>query len=118
MTLRIGRTIIAILISLSVATLPATAGFAANVPATSKVSAPVAMPDCDHHHKVPSGQTQKIIDNCASMAACALTCFNFTGTPLSGFVYLPLSSTALKPVRITAHVSSRMGSPPFRPPRI
>lgn len=118
MTLRIGRIIIAILISLSVATLPATAGFAASVLTASKMPVSVAMPDCDHHHKVPSGQTQKIIDNCASMAACALTCFNFIGTPLSGFVYLPPSSTALKPVRISAHVSSRMGSPPFRPPRI
>jgi len=117
MTLRIGRIIIAILISLSVATLPATAGFAANVPTASKVSAPVAMPDCDHHHKVPNGQTQKIIDNCASMAACALTCFNFTGTALPGFIYLPPNSTALKAVQISAHVSSRMGSPPFRPPR-
>jgi hypothetical protein len=117
MTLRIGRIIIAMLISLSVATLPATAGFAVNVLTASKMPPSATMPDCDHHHKAPSGQTQKIIDNCASMAACALTCFNFTGTVLSGFVYLPPSSTALKPVRISARVSSRMGSPPFRPPR-
>ena len=117
MTLRIGRIIIAILISLSVVTLPAAAGFAVNVPTASKMPASVAMPDCSHN-KVPSGQTQKTTDNCASMAACALTCFNFTGTALSGFVYLPPSNTALKPARITANVLSRMESPPFRPPRI
>ncbi|MDO8874579.1 MAG: hypothetical protein Q8M24_08620 [Pseudolabrys sp.] len=118
MTLRIGRIIIGILISLSVATLPVAAGFAVNVPTASEVPASVAMPDCSHSAKVPSGQTQKTTDNCASMAACALTCFNFTGTALSGFVYLPLSKTALKPIRITANVLSRMESPPFRPPRI
>jgi hypothetical protein len=117
MTLRIGRNIIAILISLSVATLPAAAGFVSNMPTASKMPVSVAMADCEHHDKVPSGQTQKTTDNCASMAACALTCFNFTGTPLSGFVCLSPSSTALKPVRMTAHVSSLMGSPPFRPPR-
>lgn len=117
MKLRIGRITIAILISLSVATLPATAGFAVNVLPASKMPTSVTMPDCDHHDKAPSGQTQKTTDNCASMAACALTCFNFTGTALSAFVYLPPSSTALKPVRTSTHVSSRMGNPPFRPPR-
>ena len=117
MTLRVGRIIIAILISMSVASLPATAGFAANVPTESKMPASVTMPDCSHNDKAQSGQTQKTTDNFASRAACALTCFNFTGTPLSGFV-LPPSSAALKLVRIGAHVSSRMGSPPFRPPRI
>jgi hypothetical protein len=117
MTLRIGRIIIAILIGLSVATLPAAAGFAANVLTASKMPVSIAMPDCNHHHNDPGGQTQKTTDNCASMAACALTCFNFTGTVLSGFAYLPPRSTALKPLQTSTHVSSRLSSPPFRPPR-
>jgi hypothetical protein len=118
MTIRIGRTIFAVLVGLSVATLPAAIGFAANAPTATEISASETMPDCDHHHhNVPSDKTQKTADNCACIAACALKCFNFTATVFSGIAFSSPASAALKPVRTRIHVSSRMASPPFRPPR-
>jgi len=117
MTLRIGRTIFAVLISLAVATLPAATGFAANVATATKMSASKAMPDCDHHDNAPSDKTQKTAGDCACMAACALTCFSFTAPGFSGITFSSPASAALKPVRTSTNVSSRMGSPPYRPPR-
>jgi len=117
MTLRIGRTIFAVLIGLSVATLPAATGFAANAATATEMSASKAMPDCDHHHNAPSDKTQKTAGDCACMAACALTCFSFTAPGFSGITFSSPASAALKPVRTSTNVSSRMGSPPYRPPR-
>jgi hypothetical protein len=115
MTLRIGRTIFAMLVGLSVATLPASLGFAGAAPMA--VSASQAMPDCEHHHTAPSDKTQKTADDSACMAACALHCFNFTATGFSGVVFSTTASAALKLVRTRSHVVSQMGNPPFRPPR-
>ena len=117
MTLRIGRTIFAVLVSLAVATLPAATGFAANVATATKMSASKAMPDCDHHRQAPSDKTKKTAGDCACMANCALTCFSFTAPGFSGITFSPPASAALKPVHASTDVSSRMGSPPFRPPR-
>jgi hypothetical protein len=117
MTLRIGRTIFAVLIGLSVATLPAATGFAASAATATEMSASKAMPDCDHHHNAPSDKTQKTAGDCACMAACALTCFSFTAPGFSGITFSSLASATLKPVRTSTNVSSRMGSPPYRPPR-
>ncbi|HSP49742.1 MAG TPA: hypothetical protein VLN61_06070 [Pseudolabrys sp.] len=115
--MRIGRIIFTALIALSVATLPAAIGFAAGATTAMEISASQAMPDCDHHHNAPGGKTQKSMDDCASMAGCALKCFNFTGTILADIAYSPPASAALKPARTSSNISSLMGSPPFRPPR-
>ena len=117
MTIRIAQTILAIVVALSVATLPAATGFAAVAASTADMSASSAMPDCDHH-TAPDDKTQKTADDCGCMAACALTCFSFTAIEFSGIAFLSSASAALKPVRASTHGSSRMGSPPFRPPRI
>jgi len=117
MTPRIGRTIFAVLIGLSVATLPAATGFAASAATATEMLASKAMPDCDHHHNAPSDKTQKTAGDCACMAACALTCFSFTAPGFSGITFSSPASAALKPVRTSTNVSSRMGSPPYRPPR-
>ena len=115
MTLRIGRTIFVVLVALSVATLPAAIGFAAGSK-TMEVSVSETMPDCDHHN-MPSGKTQKTMDDGACMAACAVACFGFTATGFSGVAFPTPISTALKLVRTSDDVSSRMGNLPFRPPR-
>jgi hypothetical protein len=116
MTLRIGRTIFAVLVGLSVATLPAAVGLASVAP--SAAATEVSASDCDHHHHTaPSDKTQKTADDCGCMAACALKCFNFTATGVSGVVFSTTASAALKLVRTRSHVVSQMGSPPFRPPR-
>lgn len=117
MNIRIGRIIIAVVVGVAVATLPAAIGFAANVPTATEMSASETMPDCDHHHNLPSDKTQKTANDCACMAACALKCFNFTATVISGIAFSSPASAALKPVRTRIHVASQMGSPPFRPPR-
>lgn len=116
--MRIGQTIFTALVALSVATLPAAIGFAAGATTAMEISASPAMPDCDHHHhNAPGGKTQKSMDDCASMAGCALKCFNFTGTILAGIAYSSSASAALKPVHASNIFASQMGSPPFRPPR-
>jgi len=120
MTLRIGRAIFAVLIGLSVAMLPAATGFAARVATATEMSAAEAMPDCDHHrhhHSAPRDKTQKTAGDCACMAACALTCFGFTAPGFTGITFASPASTVLKPIATSTNVSSRMGSPPFRPPR-
>jgi uncharacterized protein involved in copper resistance len=117
--MRIGRTIFTALVALSVATLPAAIGFAAGATTAMEISASPAMPDCDHHHhhNAPGGKTQKSMDDCASMAGCALKCFNFTGTILAGIAYSSSAGAALKPVHASSIFVLQMGSPPFRPPR-
>ena len=118
MTIRIGRAIFAVLIGLSVATLPTAAGFAAS--AQTKPVTQVSASDCDHHHNhnAPADKTQKTADDCGCMAACTLSCFNFTATGVSGIAYWPPAQTALEPVRTRTDLASLTGSPPFRPPRI
>jgi hypothetical protein len=116
MTARIGRAIFAVLIGLSVATLPMAAGFTAGVPTSAATE--VSASDCDRHHSAPNDMTQKAADDCTCMAACALNCFNFTASSFSGIVFLLPAPVVLKPVRTRINVASRMGSTPFRPPRV
>jgi len=116
MTMHLGRIIFVAVLALSVATLPAAVGFAAGSKAM-EVVATETMTDCDHHHNVPSNKTQKSMDDCASMAACAVACFGFTAIGFSSITFLPPISTAPKFIRTSENVSSRMGNLPFRPPR-
>jgi hypothetical protein len=118
MILRIGRTIVAVLLALSVATPPATVGIAAGARTAAEMSVTKAMPDCDHrHHIAPGNKTEKSAYDCASLAGCSLKCFNFTGVAFSGVIFSSPASAALRPVRTSTNVSSQMNSPPFRPPR-
>ena len=114
--MRIGQTILAMVVALSVATLPATAGFAASSK-TMEVSASETVPDCGHDHHAPSDKTQKAANDCASMAGCALKCFNFIGVTFSGIALLSPVGATLEPLRVNDRVLSRTGGLPFRPPR-
>ena len=83
--MRIGRTILAILIALSVAILPA-AG-AAVVSSQSAEPAGMFMTDdmdCCPHKANPC---EKAMEDCTAMATCALKCFNFAGTLSSAIVF-------------------------------
>jgi len=113
---RIGRAIFAVLIGLSVAMLPATIGFAAGATTATEISAAKAMPDCEHHHNAPASQPHKAISDSACMSGCALSCFGFTAEYF-GISFSSPVSDALKPARVSDAISSRMGKPPFRPPR-
>jgi hypothetical protein len=118
MTLRLGRTILAIVVGLSVAILPAAAGFATSA-AMTEMSVSAGMPDCDHHHHhtAPSDKTQKTANCCADMATCAFNCFNFTATVCSDITFSSSACTALKPVRAADKLPVQIAGAPFRPPR-
>jgi hypothetical protein len=118
MNIRIGRTIFAVLVALSVATLPAAVGFAAGGK-TMGASASETTPDCDHrhHNNPPNNKTQKTGDDGACLAACAVACFGFVTADFPSIAFLLPMSTAPKFIRASDNVPSRMGSLPFRPPR-
>jgi hypothetical protein len=120
--MRIGRTILTLLIAISVALLPAAGGAAVAVKSSdmAAMTAARAMPasgdmaECCPHQTNPCG---KAADNCASMAACALKWFNFCGTDFSALIFPPVGS-ALKPLLMSQNVPTQSGAPPFRPPRV
>ena len=121
--MHLGRTILILLIALSVAMLPATGGAATSAkPADMSMSSSVEhmsasmddMHDCCPHKKLPS---EKAIDDCcSSMATCSMNCFGFAG--ISSLIVFPLLLGSV-PVRLVSNpLHSQTGSPPFRPPRV
>jgi hypothetical protein len=113
--MNIARTIVAFLIGLSVAILPAAASAGVSVKSleAAGISTMEDMPDCCPRNANPC---EKGMDDCASMATCALKCFSFLGT--SAVIVFPSAFA-----RITASFganpfSSQAGSAPFRPPRV
>lgn len=115
--MRIARIMLAAVVALSVAMLPAAGGFAAGS-YTMEVSAPEVMPDCGHHHHAPIDKTQKRTNDCASMAGCALKCFNFNGITFFGIAFSSPAGVALDPIRMSDDIPPRMDGLPFRPPRV
>jgi hypothetical protein len=110
--MNIGRTILALLIALSVATLPV-AGSAAAFAQSADQSMSKPIGDCD-----PAVMTcHKAVDDCQSMAACALTCFNFSGTSFS-ILSFPIVLTDRVAALADRSFQPQTSSPPFRPPRV
>jgi hypothetical protein len=120
-----GRTILALLIAVSVAMVPAAAGARLAVK-SSDMSGKAAMDtsatdmfamedmDCCPHKANPC---DKAMGDCGSMAACAFKCFSFAPTSFLSIVFP--SSSAKMPASIAIDsFSSQTGSPPFRPPRV
>jgi hypothetical protein len=112
--MRIVRTILVLFVGVSVAMLPAAAGFAG---APKMAVASMSMPDCDHHMHAPAGNTQKSDSNCISIAGCVLHCFSFTGVAAAAVAFAPVIGAAVQPLRASDHLSPQLGSLPFRPPR-
>ena len=110
----IGRTIVALLIVLSVAILPAAAGAGMTVksPAAAGISMTEDMSDCCPHKANPCEET---MDDCGTMAACALKCFSFLGA--SAVIVFPSAFAKMTASFAANPFSSQAGSPPFRPPR-
>ena len=113
--MRIVRTILVLFVGVSVAMLPAAAGFAG---APQMAAASVSMPDCDHHMHAPDGKTQDSGSDCLSMAGCVFHCFSFTGVVAAAVAFVPVASATLQPFRASDRLSPQLGSLPFRPPRI
>ncbi len=118
----IGRTILALLVSLSVAMLPAAAGAGvssksphqADMSMTEDMSMPEDMHDCCPPKANPCDHA---MDDCGSMATCVLKCFSFAGTS-SSFITFPASFAKMIAPLEHNPFSSQTGAPPFRPPRV
>jgi len=110
----IARTILVFLITLSVALLPVASGTGlASKPADAIEMSAMEDMDCCPHKADPCDR----MDGCASMAGCALHCFNFA----VGGAQLPivaLTRADNTPVLQDDNVPSQSGSLPFRPPRV
>src|SRR5262249_49271391 len=120
--MHLGRTILTVVVALSIAMLPSGRGIAAAVksadmphmPAMSGMSS--SMDDMDGcPHKKPSSE-KAIDDCCASMATCPMTCFGVAGT--SSLIVFP-SLLGGVPLALAGNpLHAQTGSPPFRPPRV
>jgi hypothetical protein len=112
----IGRTILALLLALSVAMLPAASGAGVSVksPEPMDMSMMEEMTDCCPHKANPC---EKAMDDCAAMATCVLKCFSFAGT-LSSIIVFPSACAKMATFFANNPFSSQTGSPPFRPPRV
>jgi hypothetical protein len=118
---RIVRAILAVVVAVSVAVLPATAGAVraaqASERSVAEAALSAAMPvDCDHEAPARD-RGSRPADDCATMAACAANCFNYAGTVVPEIAPVPTASR-LQPIAATDLVVSKIGSPPFRPPRV
>ncbi|HVI65283.1 MAG TPA: hypothetical protein VM910_22270 [Bradyrhizobium sp.] len=109
-----GRTILALLIGLSVAMLPAAGGAGIKSPAPAGMSAMEDMSDCCPQNADPCA---KAMDHCGTMATCALKCFSFVATA-SSIVVFPSTFASMVIPPAADPFASQTGSPPFRPPRI
>lgn len=110
----IGRTIVTLLVALSVAMLPAagSAGVSVKSPEAAGISMTEDMSDCCPHQANPC---EKSMDDCGAMAACALKCFSFLGT--SAVIVFPSAFAKMTASFAANPFCSQAGSPPFRPPR-
>ena len=113
--MRLGRIIVALLLAVSVAVLPLADGAAAALKSANFSAAEPTHDCCDQGSRCD--ETSKSVNDCASMAACAVKCFNYAGTVLPHVVVVRIGSS-VHPVRDSALVVSQIGSPPFRPPRV
>ena len=110
------QTILAVVVAVSVAWLPAASGASVKLKSTdmTDMSVSEAMDDCCPPHVNPC---DKAMGDCGSMAACTLNCLSYVGAISSPLVY-PVTLAALMPLFESADLHSHTGSPPFRPPRV
>jgi hypothetical protein len=107
------RTILALAIILSLAILPASAGFVVEKSTAASSTIP-----CDHDHggSHPAdhkGPIHKAVRDCV---ACAIHCFGMIG-PVVSNLPVPLSPLAIEPSFSPQDFLGQVGHPPFRPPR-
>ena len=109
------RTILALVIALSVAVLPAASGATVNSKSyhATEITAAESMDDCCPH---AANRCDKAAHECGSMAMCALHCFSFTGGQSSPLVY-PRRIGHVVPAFESVGFYTHTGSRPFRPPR-
>jgi len=112
----LARTILAVLIAASVAMLPMGGGFGFKLKSqdATEISAVEPMHDCCLSKAKPCSQA---VDDCGSMATCAMKCFNYSSDVSSPLV-LPFTVANVIPLFDSIGFHSQTGNPPFRPPRV
>jgi hypothetical protein len=110
----VGRTILAFVIALSVAMLPAAAGMGVALKSAGMSDMSVMGDDCCPPEANPCDMAA---NGCTTMATCALKCFSFVSNVSSPLVY-PRTVANVVPLFESGHFRSQVGSPPFRPPRV
>jgi hypothetical protein len=130
--MRIGRTILAFLVALSLATLPMARAFVSpgDEAVASEEVAASAHHDCDHeampsdvvvasahdccdHGSLPADHAMK---ECPASAGCIAKCCNFY-TVLFSEVAIPSAISGAESDFVSNPFYSQTGSPPYRPPR-
>ena len=130
--MRIGRTIIALLVALSVAMLPAAAAAgltssasedmsttdmsATDMPSDMSATDMAAMDMSAMEGDCCPNPCDKA-DDCRMMATCVLKCFTFAGIAWSTITF-PSSFAGLAVPCGGGPLPSHTGTPPFRPPRV
>jgi hypothetical protein len=110
------RTILALVIALSVAMLPTAGGAASKSKAqeATEISASEPMHDCCPPDANPC---DKAAGDCASMALCALKYLSLSATSSSVLIFPPVLAIIAPPFASNPF-HSQTASPPFRPPRV
>jgi hypothetical protein len=113
--MRVGRTILALLVALSLALLPLSRPFAMASDETTAATEAVASQDhhCDHDG-MPGDRGMK---DCQASADCAAKCANAYAVVFSG-VMIPAPIGGMESSFISNPFHSLPASPPYRPPRI
>jgi hypothetical protein len=115
--MKLARTLMALLIALSVALLPGAAGAGVGVKSADTSADVTDMSAMGHDCCPPKADPcDKTMGDCSSMAACALKCFSFSATLFSTVVF-PSFLPSVAPPFESRLFRSQIGSPPFRPPR-
>ena len=124
--MNIARTILGVLIAVSVAMLPVASGalvakssdmaasMLMDVSSSNGMSVSVGMSDCCPHESAPCEKTS---GNCTSMAACTGV-FLSLSEPVSSNLLTPVILADVIPVLTSQTLRSQTSSPPFRPPRV
>jgi hypothetical protein len=111
MAMAIARTLFALLIALSVASLPVAS---AAVAAPAEMSMSDGDHDCCPNAVLPCDMTK---DGCMSMASCGMLSSTLSVPAVLQFAF-PLIATGAVPLPVSEALDSRASGPPLHPPQI
>ena len=109
------RTVVALLLALSVAALPAAKTFAAVAGSQQEISS--LAPDCSSHHDGSADHTSTALPDCGPMMACPGMCLNYVAPALFVVETHPLLD-ATDPSRDGTELLPHISDLPDRPPRV
>lgn len=104
------------IVAFAVAVLPAVGG-AVRVAKAMEAASMASAEQCCEHGAQPCEQDRHATDDCASIAVCAVKCFNFAGLAACDVSYVPAGAVAVTIPAAPIFVS-HTDPPPFPPPRI